>query len=32
MRLYFESLTQLSSNDKFFLDPGVKEALDPVDA
>ena len=30
--LVVERLTQLSSNDRVFLDPGFKEALDPVDA
>ena len=30
--LVVEGLTQLFSNDRVFLDPGLKEAIDPVDA
>ena len=30
--LVVEDLTQLFSNDRVFLDPGVKEAIDPVGA
>ncbi len=30
--LVVEGLTQLFSNDRVFLDPCVKEAVDPVDA
>ena len=30
--LIIEGLTQLFSNDRVFFNPGVKEAIDPVDA
>ncbi len=29
--LVVEGLAQLFSNDRVFLDPGIKEAIDPVD-
>ena len=30
--MVFEGLTELFSNDRAFLDPGSKEAIDPGDA